>query len=98
MKITKRQLRRIIKEERICLQEISPIYSQHAFPERDSGVWAEEAVEEAALELNQILNDWNNSPHLDPDAMRSLPKHVRATLDDLFVRFEDVMIKLRGEK
>tara|TARA_Y100000034_G_scaffold20080_1_gene22834 strand:+ start:736 stop:903 length:168 start_codon:yes stop_codon:yes gene_type:complete len=46
-------------------------------------------------ELNNILKDWNNSPHLDPDAMRALPKHVRATLDDLFIRIEDVMLSLK---
>jgi hypothetical protein len=98
MNITKRQLRRIIKEEKVKLQEASPEYPKHMFPDRDSGPWAEETVEAAALELNQILNVWNNNPHLDPDAMRALPKHVSASLDDLFVRVEDVMLKLRGEK
>jgi len=98
VKITKRQLKRIIKEEKVKLQEARPEYPKHIFPDRDPGQWAEETVEATALELNQILNDWDNNPHLDADAMRDLPKHVRASLDDLFVRVEDVMLKLRGEK
>ena len=79
------------------LHEAAPEYSKHIFPDRDPGQWAEETVEAASLELNQILDDWNNNPHLDADAMRALPKHVRASLDDLFIRIEDVMLKLRGE-
>jgi hypothetical protein len=35
MKITKRQLKRIIKEERARLQEANPSYPKHMFPERD---------------------------------------------------------------
>ena len=98
MKITKRQLKRIIREEKTRLQEANPSYPKHMFPGRDTGNWAEETVEAADLELSQILKDWDNNPHLDADAMRALPKHVRASLDDLFVRVEDVMLKLRGAK
>ena len=98
MKITKRQLRRIIKEEKAKLQEAGVAYPEHMFPDRVPQSKSDPAwlCKMAGEELNNILKDWDNNPHLDPDAMRDLPKHVRASLDDLFIRVEDVMIKLKG--
>ncbi len=97
MKITKRQLRRIIKEERTRLREAGSSYPEHMFPDRVPQSKSDPAwlCKMSGEELNNILKDWNNSPHLDPDAMRALPKHVRATLDDLFIRIEDVMLSLK---
>ena len=97
MKITKYQLRGIIREEKKSLQEAGPSYPEHMFPDRVPQSKSDPAwlCKMAGEELNNILKDWNNNPHLDPDAMRGLPKHVRASLDDLFIRFEDVMLKLK---
>ena len=103
-RITKQQLRRIIREERIKLDEANPEYPSHMFPERNpkSGGWpgdprSDDAAtrKKAAEDLNGILNKWNQNPHLDADAMRALPKHVRASLDDLFIEIEDVMLGLK---
>ena len=98
MKITKRQLKRIVKEEKARLCEAVPSYPEHILPDivpqsKSDPAWL---CKMAGEELNHILKDWNDSPYLDPDAMRALPKHVSATLDDLFVRVEDVMHKLKG--
>ena len=99
MKITKRRLKQIIKEEKTRLHETGDIHPEHTFPDRSPQSKSDPAwlCKMAGHELNQVLKDWDNSPHLDPGAMRALPKHVRATLDDLFIRVEDVMRKLKGQ-
>ena len=94
MKITKRQLKRIIKEENAKLHEANPEYPRHMFPDR-GGVDLTSQARKAAQDLNDILNKWNSNPHLGPEAMRELPKHVRASLDDYFIAIEDVMLSLK---
>ena len=97
MKITKRQLRRIIREEKAKLHEANPEYPKHMFPNRDElgGVDMVPQARKAATDLNDILTRWNNNPHLSSEAMRELPKHVRASLDDYFIAIEDVMLSLK---
>ena len=96
MKITEKRLRQIIKEEKARLHEANPGYPKHMFPDR-GGVDLTPQAQQAAKDLNDILTRWNNNPHLNPEAMRELPKHVRASLDDYFIAIEDVAISLRGE-
>ena len=89
MKITKNQLRRIIKEEKARLMEANPNYPpdrdptalQMSTPEqRDPG--AGQAADAARL-LSGILDDWMNEP-----AMNGNPG------DDYFDRVEAVMLML----
>ncbi|MAG25651.1 hypothetical protein CMI47_08745 [Candidatus Pacearchaeota archaeon] len=93
MKITKRQLRRIIKEEKSKLIEANPNYPKHMFPDRDPSALQMSTPEQrdpgagqaadAARLLSGILDDWMNEP-----AMNGNPG------DDYFNRVEAVMLIL----
>jgi hypothetical protein len=74
MKITKRQLRRIIREERTRLQEIVPPPPAGMYPEdeppEEIQQWRDQranvdAIESDAIDmLNDILDDWDNDPKM----------------------------------
>jgi hypothetical protein len=74
MRVTKRQLRRIIREEKTRLQEIVPPVPAGMYPEdeppaevqRDRALRAAvEVAESDAIDmLNDILDDWDNDPNM----------------------------------
>jgi len=74
MKITKRQLRRIIREEKARLQEIVPPPPTGMYPEdeppEEIQQWRDQrasvdAIESDAIDmLNDILDDWDNDPRM----------------------------------
>ena len=93
MKITKRQLKRIIKEERAKLNEANPNYPKHMFPDRDPTALQMSTPEQrdpgagqaadAARLLSGVLDDWMNEPSMNGTPM-----------DDYFDRVEAVMLML----
>ena len=96
MKITKRQLKRIIKEEKAKLMEVNPNYPNHMFSDRDPAFTAAQMSSpeerdpggggpaDAARLLDGILKDWMNEPDMNSNVA-----------DKYFERVEDVFIMLK---
>ena len=80
MKITKRQLRRIIKEEKTKLQEMG------AGPE---GAYqdAVSVSKEAYYELQEIMDDWENTPDMNstggPGSGDDFKRRIYAVMDNV---------------
>jgi hypothetical protein len=93
MKISKRQLRRLIKEEKARLMEANPAYPKHMFPDRDPTSMQMSTPEQrdpgaggtadAVRILSGILDDWMNEPDMNS-----------TTGDQYFDRVEVVMAML----
>jgi len=85
MKITKRQLRRIIKEEKAKLQERSPAAAGMAAARHEGQVdyrWLAERVDESARALEQLLMDSENAMIMNDN--KSLVDDFEKLVEDAF--------------
>ncbi len=85
MKITKRQLRKIIKEEKAKLQERSPAAAGMAAARHEGRVdyrWLAERVDESARALEQLLMDAENAMIMNDN--KSLVDDFEKLVEDAF--------------
>ena len=85
MKITKRQLRRIIQEEKTKLQERSPAAAGMAAARHEGQVdyrWLAERVDDSARALEQLLMDSENAMIMNDN--KSLVDDFEKLVEDAF--------------